>query len=182
MPADLARRAASTVARMAAGRRLLLLLDFDGTLCEFDPDPAAVWLAAARRDLLLGLQRSRAITLGIVSGRRLDDVRRRTRLAPGAYYAGLHGLEIEGDGVHFVHPDVATTRTVVERLVVRLETEFADLKGVFVENKGLSVAAHYRDAQPEVGAQVPPAVERVARDELASGRLRVMRGACMVEL
>src|SRR5688572_3736788 len=63
--------AAEALARRASNH-LLLLLDFDGTLADFDPDPAAVYLPPARREVLRALLPLSSV--GIVSGRRLDDV------------------------------------------------------------------------------------------------------------
>ena len=45
-------RAVQAIRERGAGRHLLLLCDFDGTLCEFDPDPTAVRLRPSRRALL----------------------------------------------------------------------------------------------------------------------------------
>ena len=45
---------ASDLARRRDARPLLLLLDFDGTLAEFNPDPTAVYLDEGRRDLSRG--------------------------------------------------------------------------------------------------------------------------------
>ena len=86
------RLAAEVIQARAAGRHLLLLTDFDGTLCEFHTDPAAVWLAPSRRALLEEIASDPHATLAIVSGRRLEDVRRRTMLGPDTYFAGLHAL------------------------------------------------------------------------------------------
>ena len=72
----------AAVAARPADSAFVLLLDFDGTLAEFNPDPAAPELTPERWDLLEHIARATAASsLGIVSGRRLDDLRRRTRLA-----------------------------------------------------------------------------------------------------
>ena len=94
-----------------ADTALVLLLDFDGTLAEFNPDPAAPELTPERWELLEPHQpRAAASSLGIVSGRRLDDLRARTRLPDHVYHAGLHGLEIEIDGDRTTHPDLSARR------------------------------------------------------------------------
>ena len=71
----------------------VLLLDFDGTLAEFNPDPGAPELTPERYELLIRISRQPGVSLGIVSGRRLDDLRSRTRLPDYVYHAGLHGIE-----------------------------------------------------------------------------------------
>lgn len=179
--ADIARAAASIRGLRSRGH-LLLLLDFDGTLAEFNPDPQAVELPGARRRLLLDLASRADTTLGIVSGRRLADVRGRTRLPAGVWYSGLHGLEIEGPGITFIHPDTEKTAAALRELAAGLSPELSALRGVFLEDKALSVVAHYRDAAPEDAAKVPAIVERHAGPHVESGVFRLMRGACMVEI
>ena len=83
----------AAVANRPAECAFILLLDFDGTLAEFNPDPAAPELTPERWDRIERVSRQPGVAVGIISGRRLDDLRRRTRLPDRVYYAGLHGLE-----------------------------------------------------------------------------------------
>jgi trehalose-phosphatase len=176
---DPERLLAEEVRRRARGRRLLLLLDFDGTLCEFEADPQAVQLPASRRAILRELQQR--ATIGIVSGRRADDVRARCDLN-GIVVAGLHGLEINGLGEQYVHPDLGMAEAAIVEVAQRLREVADGMPGVFVEDKGASVALHFREADAGgqraavdgFGAVVAPYVE--------SGRLRVMRGSYVLEL
>lgn len=176
----------SGIAREILGRageaHLLLLCDFDGTLVEFQRDPAAVYLPDERRALLGRLAARPRTTIGVVSGRRLDDVRARTGLGPGVYVAGLHGLEIEGDGERFVHPAAAAADELVHAIAEGLAPSLADIPGVFIEDKGLSIAVHYREADPSTHAGVVARFDEAAAPALADGRLRVMRGAFVLEL
>ena len=64
-----------------AETRLLLLTDFDGTLVELAEDPDTVELSSGRRDLIQCLARRPDLTVGVISGRRLADVRMRVGLA-----------------------------------------------------------------------------------------------------
>jgi trehalose-phosphatase len=177
-----AARAADAINSLRGDRHLLLLIDFDGTLCEFDPDPDAVHLPDRRRELLLDLGNRPDVTLGIVTGRRLEDVRRRTQLGSGTYYAGLHGLQISGPGVTFVHPDVANATHALRKLVYTLGLEFKSIPGVFVEDKTYSIAAHFREASALDAARVPEIVQTHAASLFADGTLRSMSGAAVIEL
>ena len=78
--------------------RPLVLLDFDGTLAEFDLDPATITLTPSRQILLQTLGRRTDLSAGLVSGRRIADLRERIPSAATMFLAGLHGLEIEGPG------------------------------------------------------------------------------------
>lgn len=174
------RRAADAIGRIARTHHLLLLFDFDGTLCPFHPDPSAVWLADDRRDQLLTI--ARRATIAVVSGRRLDDVRRRAGLPTTTFCAGLHGLEIEGGGEQFVHPDASAATELLRSLEGALGRAVGGLSGVFVEAKSISLVAHFRSASAAVAARARDELLAVARPHVEGGRLRVMPGAAMVEL
>ena len=172
---------AREVRTRSAGRHLLVLCDFDGTLCEFDPDPHAVWLPASIRDALNAIAASGA-SVALVSGRRLADIRARADLGDHAYYAGFHGLEMQGDGTKFLHPDAAEARDLVQSIVAAMTPEIRALGGVFLENKELSVVVHFRAATTDVQLRVQEIVDRHALPHVQSGRLRIMRGSSAREL
>jgi trehalose-phosphatase len=177
-PIELARE----VLARSAGRHLLLLCDFDGTLAEFDPDPHSVWLPPSIRDALNGIARNGRTTVGLVSGRRLADIRARAELGGHAYYAGFPGLEIAGEGTTFVHPDVLESRDLVQSIVAAMTPELRTLGGVFLENKDLSLVVHFRAATTDAQLRVLQIVDRHALPHVQSGRLRIMRGSCAREL
>ena len=176
------RLAAEVIHTQSAGRHLLLLCDFDGTLCEFQTDPDAVWLAPSRRALLEEIESAPNATLAIVSGRRLDDVRQRTSIGTSTYYAGVHGLEIEGGGDRYRHPAFSPTEDLLHGLVDPVASDLVGLNGAFLENKGASLVVHFRAASVEDGARAEAVLLRHAKPHLHSGALRTMRGAFMLEL
>lgn len=175
-------RAASAIEQASTDHHLLLLLDFDGTLVDFNPDPEAVFLPAERRRLLLRIHERHDATVAIVSGRRLTDVRERAKLPPDNYHAGLHGLEIEGHGERFEHPQAGKAMGIVRELVDVLSRDFETMPGVLVEDKTLSIVLHFRAASPSDAARLPGLLARRARRYLDAGELRIMPGNCMTEL
>lgn len=177
-PDDIARE----IGERSAGQHLVVLCDFDGTLCEFHPDPGAVWMPSSIGEALDAIATRTDATVGLVTGRRIDDVRRRAGLSASVYYAGLHGLEIEVEGERFRHPDIGTERDLIHRLADAMSAELSSLGGVFLEDKDVSIVAHFREASPEVQAYVPEIFERHARPYIKSGRLRIMKGSCAREL
>lgn len=170
---------AEEVRRRAKGRHLVLLLDFDGTLCEFEADPAAVRLPEARRNAIARIQEH--ATVGIVSGRRMEDVAGRCGL-DNAIVAGLHGLEIDGLGERYVHPDLEKASAAVAEVTGALRAVAAGIPGAFVEDKGASVALHFREADAEGQRAALDAFASAAEPHMAGGRLRVMRGSYVLEL
>ena len=159
----------------------VLLLDFDGTLAEFHPDPDAPELSPERWDLLDRIGRQPGVSLGIVSGRRLDDLRARTRLPDRVYHAGLHGLEIEVDGRRITHPDLAWATERMEGLADCLKRLVVEFPGVVIEDKGASVAVHTRQLPKESYERVFARADVLAVPWIAEGLARRLEGSAVVE-
>ena len=149
-------------ARVDRARSLLLFLDFDGTLAPIVPEPMLAVLPAATRCVLDELAAHATITIAIVSGRSLGDVKGRVGM-PGLIYAGNHGLEIEGRGLSFEHPQAAVLRGAVREITERIAAHAASLEGIEIESKGLTSSIHYRRAPRS--AQIH--LEAVLRDIVA---------------
>lgn len=177
-PGDVARG----IAASARGRPVLALLDFDGTLCEFQPEPGMVWLRGRRRDVVQQMIAHDRLTAGFVSGRRLSDLRERVGLTGEMWFAGLHGLEIEGFDRRFVHDRVDEARGLLGLLARALRVQTADLPGVLIEDKGLSLALHVRKAHPDDKIKADAAFLRMALPHIDDGTLRLMPGSNVSEL
>ena len=163
-------------------RPVLLLTDFDGTLCAFQIDPAAVFLSEGCRTALSTLAKRPGLDVGVVSGRRAADVRRRTALDGPVYYAGLHGMEIEGPDTGFEVPHLAARRELLQETARAVASAIAPLPGAFLEDKDLSWALHVRAASAADRKRAERAFWSVATPALDAGTLRLQRGECVFEL
>lgn len=131
---------------LARRERVLLLLDFDGTLCEIKPRPAQARLSRRRRGIL-GRLAAGPLRVAVLSGRSVEDLRLRVGLSD-VIYGGNYGLELRGLGVDFVHREAAAGRGRLAALRAKLSASFRDIPGALVEGKGLSLALHYRGVAP----------------------------------
>lgn len=127
----------------ADAERLLLCLDFDGTLAPHVDDPALAELTAENRRVLEALDRHPAVDIAVISGRALNDVRDRVGI-DGFDYAGNHGLEFE--------ESMEGGALATERYRSAIQSVCADLQARFegtdceVENKTITATVHYRNA------------------------------------
>lgn len=128
--------------RRAAGH-LLLALDFDGTLAPIVPHPDHAQLAEGARTAIERLLKRPDTDVAFVSGRSLDDLRDRCGL-DGAYYAGNHGLQIDGPGVHETRQEALARRPAIRDFARRLQARLANEPAVYFEDKDLSLSVHYR--------------------------------------
>ena len=125
--------------RLQAARHIALLLDFDGTVVPIQPRPEMVRLSSPARRLIGRLAGHSRVTVCIVSGRRLADLRRRARV-PGVRYVGLHGWEWDRK------TPVSFEDEVFREAKRLLEERLGSLAGIRLEDKGISLAVHYRGA------------------------------------
>lgn len=75
------------------GDKLALLLDYDGTLAPIVPHPSLTAIEPESETAINALIKHPNVTLAIISGRGVDDVKNKVNL-PSTIYAGNHGLEI----------------------------------------------------------------------------------------
>ena len=152
-----------------------LFLDVDGTLIEIVDAPDRVRVDAGVRDLLAGLDRRFGHAVALVSGRplaTLDEFFAPLRLTA----AGLHGLERRD-----FNGDVVRIDGTVEELD-RVRRELHAFAGrdsrLLVEDKGLTVALHYRRA-PELAGEVTAFASALA--ERLGDRLVLQNGKMVLE-
>ncbi len=122
---------------------LLLGLDFDGTLAPIAPKPQLAKLPAKNRALLERLAGKPSVTVVIASGRSLSDVKSKVDV-PGVFFAGNHGLEIEGPDGPWVHPQARELSRLVRALSKDLRATLGRFPGLIIEDKGLTLSLHYR--------------------------------------
>lgn len=152
-----------------------LFVDFDGTLVELAPTPTDIRVSDKLPGLLSGLADRLGGAVALVSGRSLADLTPLVAPFRGAM-VGQHGNEIRyadgrlargsGDGV------VDAARAALAPLAARSP-------GIMVEDKGGTIALHYRGAP---GLAEP--CRQAARDAVAAsdGQLRAIDGNNVIEL
>ena len=164
---------------LARGGSLLLLSDYDGTLTPIVDRPDEAWLAEATRVDLQALARSPRIHLAFVSGRDLADLRARVGVRD-AIYAGCHGLEIEGPGLHFRHPEAEAQQDTLNAITRQLSLRASTIPGMQVEPKRFGLAVHYRHVERDQMRRVEMELARAI--QRTGGRLKVFHGTAVIEI
>jgi len=131
------------VGRVRRATLLALFLDFDGTLSRIVERPEIARLDPGIAKALERLALQPKVRVAVISGRALFDLKKKVPL-PNLYLAGCHGLEVEGRGMKFVHPEADRKWQEVRGMARALRTALAGIPGALVEEKELSVSAHYR--------------------------------------
>ncbi|MDP8970054.1 MAG: trehalose-phosphatase [Actinomycetota bacterium] len=128
-----------------------LFLDFDGTLAPIVEDPTLSEMPDELAPVLADLADSLRL-LAVVSGRPADFLADRAAI-PGARLLGLYGLQEWTDGSIRPRPEAEQWQGAVDTALDRVETALEGEEGIRVEDKGLSVAVHWRNAEDRQRAE-----------------------------
>jgi len=154
-----------------------ILLDIDGTLLDLMPTPREVWVPPGLSETLSRLTERTSGALAMVSGRSLNDID--LIFAPEVFRAVAgHGAEMrlsvgnEADAVNAPPMDKELKRRLAA--VAKLSP------GILLEDKGYSLALHYRLA-PHAEKAIYEAVSLI-RADLPNAPIEVLPGKFVCEI
>lgn len=156
---------------------IAILLDIDGTLLDLAPTPREVWVPPGLPKTLNRLLQRTNGALALVSGRSLNDID--LIFAPDHFPAvGGHGAEmrIERDSDLLA----AHAPPMDKELKMRLAAIARLSPGILLEDKGYSLALHYRLA-PQAEKAIYAAVSLI-RADLPNAPIEVLSGKCVCEI
>ena len=167
LPADLA----GALQKVAGRRPLLVASDYDGVLARLREHPAAAVPEPGVADVLARLAAVDGVTVALVSGRGVDDLRRTSGFTGPYRWIGSHGAEYDGP----LTGELASRRDALAR---RLEPLVAGTPGAWLEVKPASVAVHVRQVPDAAAGAALLERARVAVDP----SLTLKPGKAMLEI
>jgi len=152
------------------------LFDVDGTLLDLAPTPREVWVPASLRDSLACLSTRTAGAVAFVSGRPLKelDLIFTPLQFPGV---GGHGAEFRRTGEHAILQLAVELDSDLKRWLP-MATEIGP--GILVEDKGYSLALHYR-LVPDKGPAVETEVRQICA-KLPKAMIEILPGKSVIEV
>jgi trehalose 6-phosphate phosphatase len=158
-------RASRDLLEMFAWSNVLLAFDFDGTLAPLVSAPARAAMRPSTRHLLMRL--SKLYPCVVITGRARGDALGRLRGIEVCRVVGNHGAEPSPGG--------AAMRRRVRRWLPLLTRRLSGHQGVVVEDKGFSLAIHYRRARRRIAARraILTAAASLADARIIGGKLVV---------
>ncbi len=162
------------VVERVGGRQIRFFLDFDGTLSPHRPDGENSMPLPEARRALAELTGHPDIRVCVVTGRAIDDVRRRLGIQ-GIAYAGNHGLAIEAEDVSFEHPLSGAASRAIGTAASLVRERVKGHRGAQVSNNGLSLSLNVGRMNGE-GRRAAAALVGASGPEMALLRLRWQAG------
>jgi trehalose 6-phosphate phosphatase len=156
VPADLA----TALAALAGRRPLLVATDYDGVLAPLVGDPGAALPSPGAAEALARVAAADGVTVALVSGRGLEDLRAVSGFAGPYRWIGSHGAEFGGP----LTGQLAGRR---DALAASLTPLVAAVPGARLEVKPASVAVHVRQvADPAAAAALLASADAAADPSL----------------
>lgn len=165
------------IAQRLAGRRLALLLDYDGTLTPIVRRPEEATLDPALQHRLEQL--AGRCTVAIVSGRDRRDVQQMVQV-DSLIYAGSHGFDIQGPGLRMEHQQAQRSLPDLDRAEAMLRSQLQGVPAARVERKRFAIAVHFREVSEQIDVQRIQQTVQDVQQQLPS--LRTMGGKKIFEL
>ncbi|KAJ1258662.1 hypothetical protein BS78_10G092600 [Paspalum vaginatum] len=163
------------VAAAAKGKRIVMFMDYDGTLSPIVTDPDMAFMTAEMRAAVRNV--ARHFPTAIVTGRCVEKVYSFVGLSE-LYYAGSHGMDIKGPSSK-KHETVLLQPAreflpVIYKAYRALEEATKATPGARVENNKFCLSVHFRCVDEKSWSPLAEQVKAVLRDfpdlKLTEGR------------
>lgn len=169
----------SDLQSIARTPRLLVALDFDGTLSPLVDEPMSARMIPEARQALEALAALPETDVALVSGRSLADLRVISEHADDApfHLAGSHGAETWHPGAQAGEDDGTeeADRQFRDELVAEAERIVADIDGAWVESKAFGLGLHTRLADADAARRAQHDVDALMSERAPSWRRRTGR-------
>jgi len=155
-------RKSRSVLTQLANQKTLCAFDFDGTLAPIVAHPSRAGMNDRTRSMLQRL--ALLYPCVVISGRARADVLERLNGVKVARIIGNHGAETE--------QVTGRSRRLVRQWRSVVEPELAALAGLWIEDKGLSLAVHYRQCveKREVRRRIMEVVRSLPHVRIVGGK------------
>ncbi|XP_022764108.1 probable trehalose-phosphate phosphatase 2 [Durio zibethinus] len=156
-----------SVMKEAKGKKVVVFLDYDGTLSPIVEDPDKAFMSAEMRAAVREV--AKYFPTSIISGRSRDKVKEFVQLND-VYYAGSHGMDImappravkscDKKGNEGGFQPAKLFLPAIQEISLELEDKIREIQGARIEDNRFCISVHYR--------QVPPKDHRILKEKVKS--------------
>ncbi|KAG2709701.1 hypothetical protein I3760_05G253400 [Carya illinoinensis] len=179
--------------KTAKGKRIVVFLDYDGTLSPIVDNPDRALMSEEMRAALRGV--AKYFPTAIISGRSRDKVTEFVKLS-NVFYAGSHGMDIMAPPIPVKSSTAGNHQTIaphgkestevlfqpakkflpaIQEIVTMLEEKTKKIQGVRIEDNGFCVSVHFRQVRAEdygiLEEKVKSVVEKYPEFHLTEGKM-----------
>jgi trehalose-phosphatase len=160
---------------------IMLFLDYDGTLASIAKTPDKAVIPQETRRLLSLLSQRKNCRIAIISGRDLVDIKKMVGLK-NIIYSGNHGFQIEGPKIKYELAVSLSYQEALQRIKTQLKEKLSGIRGVFVEDKNLSLAVHFRLADRKQLPIIKSIFHEITAVYLVKNKIKIRSGKKVLEV
>ncbi len=149
------------VKKKAFHKNIFMFLDYDGTLTPIVGTPDKAVISDEMRSLIIKLKE--IIPVAVISGRALKDIKDRVGIED-IIYAGNHGAEVWDGRKAIISQGSEENRRLLEEVLEKLKKETSYIKGVLIEDKGITASLHFRNVNVRQVGDIFRIFERIAKE------------------
>ncbi|GMI64007.1 trehalose-6-phosphate phosphatase G [Hibiscus trionum] len=184
------------ISKRAKNKKIVVFLDYDGTLSPIVDDPDQAFMSDDMRSAVSNV--AKCFPTAIISGRSRDKVYDLVGLTE-LFYAGSHGMDIIGPVNHTesdVHPNSIRSNDqqgkevslfnparefipMIDEVFKTLVENTKDISGAKVENHKFCASVHYRNVEEKNWPTIAQCVHDILKDY---PRLRLTHGRKVLEI
>ncbi|KAK6250712.1 hypothetical protein QUC31_008274 [Theobroma cacao] len=145
-----------SIMKEAKGKKVVVFLDYDGTLSPIVEDPNKAFMSAEMRAAVREV--AKYFPTSIISGRSRDKVKQFVQLS-NVYYAGSHGMDImappravtscDKKGNEGAFQPAKLFLPAIQEISVVLVDKIRGIQGARIEDNRFCISVHYRQVPPE---------------------------------
>ncbi|KAK6918233.1 Trehalose-phosphatase [Dillenia turbinata] len=182
--------------KASKGKKIVVFLDYDGTLSEIVDDPEQAFMSETMRAAVREV--ARQFPTAIISGRRRDKVYDFVKLNE-IYYAGSHGMDILaplrssefGDRKHqtrvtdekghegVLYQPAQDFLSAIKEIIKALEEKTRSIEGAMIEDNKFCITVHFRHVADEDICYLEEQVLGIIND---FPKFRLTRGKKVLEI
>ncbi len=125
---------------------IFLFLDYDGTLTPIADSPDKAIISMAMHNMIIKL--NDLMPVAVITGRSIDNIKNILNIE-NLICAGNHGAEIWDGKKRISGEQFGEARKELTGIVTELTDTLTSIKGVIIEDKGITASVHYRMVSPQ---------------------------------
>lgn len=167
------------ICKFRISHKRLVLIDYDGTLVNYELIPDDARLPEHLTDIIRRIVNNPDTDVYIISGRSHADIDKLLQHIPIKIIAE-HGAMIKENGKW--ENQFSDNGQWKKAIIPALDQITGDCPGSFTEEKGFSLAWHYRNTEPVLGYECSRNLIGLLKEIIHSYNLRILDGKKVVEI
>lgn len=149
------------VKKRVFNKDIFMFFDYDGTLTPIVEAPYKAVISDEMRSLIIKLKEH--VPVAVISGRALKDIKGRVGIED-IIYAGNHGAEIWDGRKTIISQESEESRHLLEEVLEKLKKETSYIKGVLIEDKGITASLHFRNVNVRQVGDIFRIIEKFSKE------------------